>query len=438
MSVIGRITMTMVAGVCLSATAQAATKLTIATVSNGDMIVMQKLAPAFEAANPGVELNWVVLDENVLRQRVTTDIATKRGEFDVMTIGAYEAGIWAKQKWLQPFDALPAEYDVDDLLKPVRDGLSFEGKLYALPFYAESSMTFYNTELFKNAGLTMPTQPTYAQVLEFAQKIHAPDKQIYGACLRGLAGWGENIAYLTTVVNTFGGRWFDPEWNATLNEPSWKEAVDFYINLLGKYGPPNPKENGFSQNLKLFSEGHCGMWIDATVAAGMLYNPKISKVSDKTGLAQAPVASHPKGSNWLWSWALAVPASSKNADLAKRFVEWATSKDYIALVAKEEGWVSAPPGTRASTYARPEYQAAAPFSGPVLEAIKSADPINTTAKPKAYVGVQFVGIPEFQALGSRVGQLISSALEGKTTVDAALTEAQTTADRIMKQAGYRK
>jgi sorbitol/mannitol transport system substrate-binding protein len=428
----------LLAATCLTGAAHAATKLTIATVDNGDMIVMRKLATAFEAANPGIELNWVVLDENVLRQRVTTDIATKRGEFDVMTIGAYEAPIWAKQKWLTPFENLSAAYDADDILKPVRDLLSFEGKLYALPFYAESSMTFYNTELFKQAGLTMPEKPTYQQVAEFAAKIHAPDKGIYGACLRGLAGWGENVAYVTTVVNTFGGRWFDPEWNPTLNEPAWKDGVSFYVDLLGKYGPPNPKDNGFTQNLKLFSEGHCGMWIDATVAAGMLFNPASSKVADKTGLAPAPVASHPKGSNWMWSWALAVPTSSKNAEAARRFIEWATSKEYISLVAEKEGWVAVPPGTRASTYAHPEYQAAAPFAPKVLDAIKSADPVDTTAKPKAYNGVQYVGIPEFQALGTRVGQLISSALDGKTTVDAALAEAQTTAERIMKQAGYRK
>lgn len=210
----------------------------------------------------------------------------------------------------------------------------------ALPFHAESSMTFYNTELFKNVGLTMSEKPTYRQVAEFAAKIHAPDKGIYGTCLRGLAGWGENIAYLTTVVNTFGGRWFDPEWNPTLNEPAWKDAVGFYVDLLGEYGPSNPKDNGFSQNLKLFSDGKCGMWIDATVAAGMLFNPATSKVADKTGLAPAPIASHPKGSNWLWSWALAVPTSSKNADAARKFIEWATSKDYIALVAQKEGWVS--------------------------------------------------------------------------------------------------
>lgn len=425
-------------GLLACANSASATTLTIATVDNNDMIVMQKLSSAFTAANPGIDLKWVVLDENELRQRVTTDIATKRGEFDVMTIGAYEAPIWAKQKWLLSFDNLPADYDVNDLLKPVRDGLSFEGKLYALPFYAESSMTFYNTELFKKAGLQMPQQPTYAQVAEFAQKIHDPANNVYGVCLRGLPGWGENVAYVTTVVNTFGGRWFDPEWNATLNEPAWAEGVKFYTSLLGKYGPPNPEKNGFTQNLKLFSEGHCGMWIDATVAASILFDPNQSKVAGKTGLAPAPIASHPKGSNWLWSWALAVPASSKNADAAQHFIQWATSKSYIELVGKEKGWVAVPPGTRASTYAHPEYQKAAPFSASVLDAIKSADPVTTTAKPKPYNGVQYVGIPEFQALGTRVGQLIAASLTGQKSVEDALTEAQTTADRTMRQAGYHK
>ncbi|MBV8573444.1 MAG: extracellular solute-binding protein, partial [Acetobacteraceae bacterium] len=120
--------------------ARADATVTIATVNNGDMVVMQKLSSQFEQQHPDIHLRWVVLEENVLRQRVTTDIATKAGQFDVVTIGNYEVPIWAKQGWLEPFEGLPADYDTNDILKPVRDGLSYQGKLYGLPFYAESAM----------------------------------------------------------------------------------------------------------------------------------------------------------------------------------------------------------------------------------------------------------------------------------------------------------
>jgi sorbitol/mannitol transport system substrate-binding protein len=418
--------------------ALAQTKLTIATVNNGDMIVMQKLSAAFEKAHPDVKLNWVVLEENVLRQRATTDIATKGGQFDILTIGTYEVPIWAKQGWLLPFDSLPAGYDANDLLAPVRQGLSYDEKLYALPFYAESSMTYYRTDLFKAHGLAMPEQPTYDQVKEFAAAINDPSHQVYGICLRGKPGWGENMAFLSTMVNTFGGQWFDTKWETKINTPPWHKAVSFYVDLLKKYGPPGASSNGFNENLALFSNGHCGMWIDATVASGMLFDKSKSKVADQLGFAQAPVGSWPKGSNWLWSWALAVPASSKNAAAAQQFIEWATSKDYIQLVAGSEGWVAVPPGTRESTYANPEYKKAAPFADFVLKAIQTADPIHTTKDPKPYVGVQFVGIPQFQGIGTQVGQTMAAALTGQVTVDQALKSAQSSTERVMRQAGYVK
>jgi sorbitol/mannitol transport system substrate-binding protein len=431
------LTAALLAGTALAQTAAAAT-VTIATVNNADMIVMQRLSEQFEQQNPDIDLEWVVLEENVLRQRVTTDIATSGGQFDVMTIGTYEVPIWAAQGWLEPISDLPEGYDVEDVLKPVREGLSYEGQLYALPFYAESSMLFYRTDLFQEAGIEVPEQPTWQQVREWAEKLHDPGNEVYGICLRGKPGWGENMAFFTTMVNTFGGQWFNNDWEPQLDSPEWKEALTFYVDLLSNYGPPGASSNGFNENLALFSTGKCAMWIDATVAAGMLFNPETSQVADQVGFAQAPVDKHPKGSNWLWSWALAIPTSSDAVDAAKQFITWATSKDYIELVGQEEGWVAVPPGTRESTYARQEYQEAAPFADFVLKAIQTADPIETTAQPKPYSGVQYVGIPEFQALGTTVGQTIAAALTGQMPVDQALQSAQSVTARTMRQAGYPK
>src|SRR6201996_9788440 len=291
-----------------------AATITIATLNNPDMIELKKLAPAFEKANPDIKLNWVILEENVLRQRATTDITTGSGQFDVMTIGAYETPQWGKRGWLTPLTNLPASYDLNDVVKTARDGLSSGGQLYALPFYVESSMTYYRKDLFDKAGLKMPDQPTYDQIAQFADKLTDKANGQYGICLRGKAGWGENMAYGTTVVNTFGGRWFDEKWNAQLTSPEWKKAITFYVDLLRKDGPPGASSNGFNENLTLMSSGKCAMWIDATVAAGMLYNKKDSKIADQVGFAAAPTETTAKGSHWLWSWALAIPKTSKNTD----------------------------------------------------------------------------------------------------------------------------
>ncbi|WP_250476363.1 sugar ABC transporter substrate-binding protein [Caballeronia sp. INML1] len=436
--VTGALSAALAAAALVPLSAHAASTITIATLNNPDMIELKKLAPAFEKANPDIQLKWVILEENVLRQRATTDITTNSGQFDVITIGTYEAPQWGKRGWLSPMTGLPANYDLDDVVKTARDGLSSGGVLYALPFYVESSMTYYRKDLFQAAGLKMPDQPTYDQIKQFADKLTDKSKGQYGICLRGKAGWGENMAFVSTVVNTFGGEWFNEKWQAQLDTPEWKKAVGFYADLLKSDGPPGASSNGFNENLTLMSSGKCAMWIDATVAAGMLYNKSQSQVSDKIGFAAAPIAVTPKGSHWLWSWSLAIPKTSKQQDAAKKFAAWATSKEYIEMVGKDEGWASVPPGTRKSTYARPEYKQAAPFGDFVLKAIETADPNDATLHKVPYSGIQFVGIPEFQSFGTVVGQSIAGVVAGQTSVDNALKAANAAADRAVKQAGYQK
>lgn len=268
--------------------AQGAETLTIATVNNNDMIRMQRLSKVFEESHPDISLKWVVLEENVLRQRLTTDIATQGGQFDLLTIGMYEAALWGAKGWLEPMSGLPADYALDDLLPSVRDGLSVKGTLYALPFYAEASITYYRKDLFQQAGLRMPEQPTWTQLGEFAARLNRPDQGQYGICLRGKAGWGENMALIGTLANAFGARWFDERWQPEFSGGEWKKALDFYVSTLKRYGPPGASSNGFNENLALFNSGKCAIWVDASVAGSFVTDKSQSKVADATGFAFAP------------------------------------------------------------------------------------------------------------------------------------------------------
>ena len=274
-------------------TAVSAETLTIATVNNGDMIRMQGLTDDF-TNKTGHTVEWVTLEENVLRQRVTTDITTKGGAFDLMTIGMYETPIWGKNGWLVPLDDLSAEYDIDDILPAMRSGLSHEGTMYAAPFYGESSMVMYRTDLMEKAGLEMPKAPTWDFIRQAAAAMTDRDNEINGICLRGKAGWGEGGAFITVTANSFGARWFDEEWNAQFDQPEWANALNFFVDLMKESGPAGYATNGFNENLSLFQQGKCGMWIDATVAASFVTNPEDSKVADKVGFALAPKAS------WIW------------------------------------------------------------------------------------------------------------------------------------------
>ena len=413
--------------------------LTIATVNNGDMIRMQGLTSEFAAKNPDIQVEWVTLEENVLRERVTTDIATNGGQYDIMTIGNYEVPIWAKQGWLLSLDNLGSNYDVDDMLPSIRGGLTQDGKLYAAPFYGESAMIMYRKDLFEKAGLKMPENPTWEFIGDAARKITDRGTDINGICLRGKAGWGENMAFITALTNSFGGRWFDEKWAPQFDQPEWKNALQFYVDLMKDAGPSGAASNGFNENLTLFQQGKCGMWIDATVAASFVSNPKDSTVADKVGYALFPTQGEMKNhGNWLWSWNLAIPKSSKKAEAAEKFISWATSKEYTQLVASKDGWANVPPGTRTSLYKNADYEKAAAFAAPTLAAMNAADITKPTVKPVPYTGGQFVAIPEFQALGTTVGQLFSAVVAGQSTVEDALASAQTTAVREMTRSGYIK
>ena len=403
------------------------TELTIAIVNNGHMINMQTVAEAY-TEETGVTLNWVSLEEGVLREQVTSDTATGGGQYDIINIGMQEAPIWGAAGWIEPLE-FGAEYDVDDMLPAMRNGLSADGTLYAAPFYGESSMVMYRKDLADAAGVTINDNDSWARVMQAASAMHDPDNGVYGACLRGKPGWGDNMAFVTTVVNSFGGAWFDAEGRPQLDSPMWNEAVNFYVDLLGTYGPPGSEGNSFNEILALYNEGKCGLWIDATIAASFLE-------VDGVAYAQSPNAGNAVGANWLWAWAMAVPTGTDNTEEAKAFIEWATSKAYIEAVGNhpEFGWGSVPTGTRTSTYAIPEFQAAAAFADAELAAINSAAPEATDIKP--YVGVQFAAIPEFPEVGTAVAQEIAAALSGAKSVEEALEAAQSAADAIMQEAGY--
>ncbi len=409
--------------------------ITIATVNNGDMIRMQGYTDQF-TAQTGIDVEWVTLEENVLRQRVTTDITTKGGAFDIMTIGMYETPIWGANGWLVALDDLSAEYNAADILPAMAGGLSHDGTLYAAPFYGESSMIMYREDLMAKAGLTMPSAPSWSFIAKAAREMTDRDNDINGICLRGKAGWGEGGAFITAMSNSFGARWFDENWEAQFDTREWSDTLNFYKNMMDDAGPAGYATNGFNENLSLFQQGKCGMWIDATVAASFVTNEKESTVADKVGFALAPDNGMGKRANWLWAWALAIPAGTQKEGAAKQFIEWATSTDYIETVAAKEGWANVPPGARTSLYENPNYTSV-PFAKMTLESILSANPNDSTVDPSPYVGVQFAAIPEFAGIATDVSQEFSAAYAGQQTIDEALAKAQALTNDAMEAAGYR-
>jgi len=336
---------------------------------------------------------------------------------------------------LVPLNDLSAEYDAADLLPAMAGGLSHEGTLYAAPFYGESSMVMYRTDLMAAAGLEMPDAPSWSFIAKAAREMTDRDNDINGVCLRGKAGWGEGGAFITAMSNSFGARWFDEDWNAQFDTREWSDTLNFYVNMMNDAGPAGYATNGFNENLSLFNQGKCGMWIDATVAASFVTGDD-STVADSVGFALAPDNGMGVRSNWLWAWALAIPAGTQQEAEAKQFIEWATGKGYIEQVAANEGWANVPPGARTSLYENANYQAV-PFAQMTLDSILSADPTNSTVDPSPYVGIQFAAIPEFAGIATEVSQEFSAAYAGQQSIEEALEKAQAITNDAMEAAGYR-
>src|SRR5438477_11247004 len=405
------------------------TTITLAAVDNPQMAGRKQLAGDFQSAHSNITVKIVTLPEDQLRQQVTQDVAANSGRYDLFTIGTYEVPLWAKKGWTQnlsPYIAKDSSYAPDDLIPGIRTALTYNSNLYAAPFYGESSMLMSRKDMLAAKNVTMPDHPTWDQVAAAARAVNS--SSVNGICLRGLPGWGEQLAPLDTVVNTFGGRWFDKSWNATLNTQQWKDAVTFYVNLLKSAGEPGAGSAGFTECLNAYNSGKVAMWYDATVGASNF----TGDAAKNSGYAFAPTKVK-DWSGWLWAWSLGMPSSSKKKDAAWTFADWATSKEYIKLVGQKLGWAHVPPGTRTSTYALPEYQqAAGGFAQVTLDSIAHADVNHPTVDPVPYIGVQYVDIDEFQQLGDQVSQEFAKVIAGNQTVDQALVKAQALAAAVGK------
>jgi sorbitol/mannitol transport system substrate-binding protein len=417
------------------------TSITVAAVANPQIDDLQGLLPEFNKAHPDIEVNISILPETQLKDRVTQDIAAKGGQYDLVMLGPDQTQIWAQNQWLEdlgPYIDDDKDYDAGDIIPAVLDSLSVDGSPYAVPFYAEGAFVMYRADLFEAAGLTMPAQPSWQDIRDFAAALHDPANNVAGICLRGMPTSSGLAMTLNTMIDTFGGSWYDMDWNATLTDPAVKEATEFYLDVQQNYGIPGAVNAGFPECLNAYSQGNAAMWYDATVAASIVETPATSKVVGKNGYALSPVEKTDAGS-WFWAWSFAMPATSEKKDAAATFLKWATSKEYIQLVGETLSWTQVPPGSRTSTYEIPEYmEAVASFGPQTLEALSTLNIIDPGVSPRPYVGGGWLALPEGQDIATKFAQEVSAALVGSATVDEALEKANTMANQAAKDAGRQK
>jgi sorbitol/mannitol transport system substrate-binding protein len=413
-----------------------ADSINVLMVNNPQMVDLQQLTAEHFTAETGIRVNYTVLPENDVRDKISQEFSSQAGQYDVATLSNFEIPIYARSGWLAPLDddvAADPEFDQPDILGPLTESLSGDdGKLYGEPFYGESSFLMYRKDVLDAAGITMPNNPTWPEVADIAAKVDGAEPGMAGICLRGQPGWGQVFAPLTTVVNTFGGTWFEKDWQAGVDSKEFREATQFYVDLVREHGEVGAPQAGFTECLNNLIQGNAAMWYDATSAAGSL-EADDSPVKGKIGYAAAPVVLT-DSSGWLYAWSWSIQQASEKKDAAWQFISWASSREYEELVGNELGWSRVPAGKRASTYENPDYLAvASAFAAPTLAAIETADPNNPGVQPRPAPGIQFIDIPEFPDLGTQVSQDVSSAIAGRMSVDDALKRGQELAEDVSER-----
>jgi sorbitol/mannitol transport system substrate-binding protein len=413
-----------------------ANSVDVLMVNNPQMIDLQRLTAENFTRQTGIDVNFTVLPENDVRDKISQEFSSQAGQYDVASLSNFEIPIYAKSKWIAPLDdfvAADTAFDQADILPPMTKSLTADdGKLYGEPFYGESSFLMYRKDVLDAQGIQMPAKPTWQQVADIAARVDGKQPGMAGICLRGQPGWGQIFAPLTTVVNTFGGTWFDADWNARVDAPEFQQATKFYVDLVRAYGETGAPQAGFTECLNNMVQGNVAMWYDATSAAGSL-EAADSPVKGKMGYVAAPVVKTPS-SGWLYAWSWSIQQASKKKENAWKFISWASSRQYEELVGARLGWSRVPAGKRASTYSNQDYlKEASAFAEPTEQAISSADPRNPGVQPRPAIGIQFVDIPEFTDLGTQVSQYVSSAIAGQLTVDEALERGQRLADDVAER-----
>ena len=250
----------------------------------------------------------------------------------------------------------------------------------------------------------MPAQPTWPQVAEFAARLDQGEGQRRGICLRGKPGWGEVIAPLDTVINTFGGRWFDPEWRRAADLPGVAPGREFYVDLVARHGEPGAATRPASPSARPVRPGPGRHVVRRDVGRQHRRGPAESTVAGQIGYAPAPVVTtHTSG--WLYSWSLAIPETSAAQG---RGVEVRVLDDEQALHrARRQRPRSGGPRCRRApasrrTRSRSTSRCRAPTASRSCRACSGRTRSSRPCEPVPYTGMQFVRIPEFQDLGTRV------------------------------------
>ncbi|WP_320121775.1 sugar ABC transporter substrate-binding protein [uncultured Sphaerochaeta sp.] len=294
--------------------------------------------PEFEAET-GIKVNYESLQESQLTNKLTTEFATNSSTVDVfMTRPLQEGLMFIKNGWYESLD----NYDFADYPANSVDIGRKDGKAYIVPLVTEWQVMYYRKDLFKKAGLSVPT--TFAE-LENAARVLNKDG------VAGFASRGKGAAAVTQIssyIYNYGGRYLE-DGKAVFDSPEAIEAIRYYGKLLGNYGPQGVTSMSWENVMPVFQAGKVAMWTDASVFYGQIVDPAKTEIpAEDIGVAQLPRGPKDDSPFIVVSWGMAMSSASKNKDAAQKFLDWATSKELAKegmftniTMARDSAWADA-------------------------------------------------------------------------------------------------
>ncbi len=281
----------------------------------GDLL--KAAAPEFEQAT-GIKVNIESLQEGQLTTKLTTEFATRSSSVDVfMTRPLQEGKMFYKNGWYEPLTGL----DLSDYPPNVMSVASFGGRAYIVPLVTEWQVLYYRKDVLQRAGVKVPT--SFAELEAAARAVNSDT--VAGIASRGKGGAA--VTQLSSYLYNFGGLYLDKGVAAFDKKPAL-EAIRFYGKLLGSYGPKGITSMSWENIMPLFQAGKIAMWTDASVFYGQIVDPTKSQIpAENVGIATFPAGPRANTPFIVCSWGIAVAKQSKHKDLARKFLEWATSKE---------------------------------------------------------------------------------------------------------------
>ena len=420
----------------------AGSAITVGVRENPTMDLIREITDEFFTLPTGIEVQFVDIPPEMTFRDFETGIV--RGpSFDALMIDPFETPQVGANGWvhdLAPFAIEDEGYDLAGFIPSTIEANSTNDGLFAVPFYAESTMIMYNQQIIDDAGIDFPEAPTWQQVADIARQLDTDETT--GICLNGIAEWDQLGAALTTVVNTFGGTWWEANEDGTpgeaqIDQPDsgFRAATELYLNLATDAGPDNFTQTGFDQCNEQFQNGEVAIWYGTTAAPPSLESEG-SVMAGNVGYARAPI-DQTAASGALWTWGLTLPIGGGRPDAGWEFIRWATSPDTIQVMAEQApgGWTDPAvvgAATRNSHFDIPAFaEATEPYIDIVFDELNAADPNNPGTTPRPGLpGVQYVGIPEFQQVATDCSTELSAAVNGSIAVDEALNTCQDIASEV--------